>query len=222
MQLLPVLFGLVQARGGHEPQRGVVFGQNKRPPAGLQSRAIPLEDRFDALLDIAVQVGQHRARGQADQVVGVREPPDLVEIVDAPDEAAVPIPPGPEILHVQIAHGEGLGRAGLVLAHPRPDLRPAVVRCAQERKRRDAHLLVLELEILTNDAEVPRQPGFITIGGFVDVHGFTLPPPPVSASTSIRPTAKGRPVRNRCAPARLSSCRLPGWDSPAGMPPASS
>ena len=70
--------------------------------------------------------GQMGADRQADEIVGVGHGMGFVEIVDAPDEAALDVAPGAEILDMQVADGQhvrGLGKIGTDL---RPDLRPAI------------------------------------------------------------------------------------------------
>ena len=90
-----------------------------------------LQDGARRILQVESQMilgdGNVRAGSQADQVVGVRQPPGLVEIVDAPDQAAFGIAPRPEILDVQIAHAEHYRGGRQIAADFRPDLRPAIV-----------------------------------------------------------------------------------------------
>jgi len=54
---------------------------------------------------------QRGARREPDQVDGVREQVDLVEIVDAPAEPTVVIAPGAEVLDVKVADRDRLRRA---------------------------------------------------------------------------------------------------------------
>ena len=78
------------------------------------------------------------ARGQANEVVRVRQAAGLIEVVDPPHEATLGVPPRPEVLDVQVTDPEDLGRLTEILAgmavvfelvtDGRPPLRPAVRR----------------------------------------------------------------------------------------------
>ena len=60
--------------------------------------------------------GQVRAGGQAHEIDGVREAPDFVEIIDAPNQAAFDVAPGAEVFDVQIADGQHGGPVDAIVA----------------------------------------------------------------------------------------------------------
>src|ERR1039458_5100716 len=124
---------------------------------------------------------------QADQVVGVRQPPGLVEVVDAPDQAAFGIAPRPEILDVQIAHAQHYRRGHQAAADFRPNLRPAIVGCAHEWEQGRRHLLVLVLQIGGDDSELFGQPLFVAGGSFLDFHARPSPAPSLYQSWRQHP-----------------------------------
>src|ERR1700741_1322962 len=91
--------------------------------------------------------GQVSAHSEANQVVCVRKRMSLVEVVDAPDEAAFGIAPGAEGFHVEVANGQHLRRSGQFRANLWPQLRPAIKSGTEKRKDRCFHILVLFAEI---------------------------------------------------------------------------
>ena len=114
--------------------------------------------------------GEMRADGQANEIVGVGHGIGFVEIVDAPDEAALDVAPGAEIFDVKIADGEHLRGFSQVGADLRPDLRPAIVGGAKKGKDSSLHVGVLEVEILLDRWVRCAEPVFKLAGGFDDVH----------------------------------------------------
>src|SRR5262245_18518019 len=76
-----------------------------------------------------------RARGQAHEVVRVRQFVRLVEVVDSPTQPAIGVAPGAKVLDVEIAHGQHARRVRILRTSLRPESRPAVIRAAKERKR---------------------------------------------------------------------------------------
>src|SRR5215475_11369892 len=104
--------------------------EHKGPAFLLQTLAIARLDRVAGFVVLQPQVaslrGEMRTRGEADEVVRIREWIRFVKIIYAPDQAALGIAPGSEILDMQIADREhmlGLREFGADL---RPDLRPAI------------------------------------------------------------------------------------------------
>ena len=59
--------------------------------------------------EIMLVLGEDRARDQPNEIDRIGHVGDLVEIIDAPNEAALGVAPRPEILHMQIAHGQYRG-----------------------------------------------------------------------------------------------------------------
>ena len=55
------------------------------------------------VLDSSIEIG-----GEPHQIIGVRQRVGLVEIVDAPDQAAVSVSPSAEVLHVHRVRGDSL------------------------------------------------------------------------------------------------------------------
>jgi hypothetical protein len=56
--------------------------------------------------------GEVRAYGEADEIVGIGQRIGFVEVVDAPNQAALEVAPGTEVFYVQVADGEGVRRFG--------------------------------------------------------------------------------------------------------------
>ena len=112
--------------------------------------------------------GHVRAGRQAHQITGVRQPGGFVEIVHSPDQAAVGVAPGAEILHVQVAHRQRFGPRSEIAADLRPDLRPAIVGGAHERKQRRFHLGVLQFQIVGNQGDVGCEPRLVSLGAVFD------------------------------------------------------
>src|SRR2546427_694369 len=79
--------------------------------------------------------GEAGAGGKADEIVRVRQLAQFVEIVDAPDQTPLGVPPGAEVLDVQIADGQTARRIGEGAAEQRPALNPPVEGGAQEHER---------------------------------------------------------------------------------------
>src|SRR5579872_4107965 len=152
----------------------MVFGEDERQPVSRDTVVIAVQDRCarGARRDLqpASVDGQARRRGETHEVVRVRERICLVEIVDAPDEAAFVVAPCAEVLGVQIADSEDLRCARKVRAACIPLLHPAIERGAQERERADRHLLVLERDVSTHQRYLAPHPGLVVPGGRDDRH----------------------------------------------------
>jgi hypothetical protein len=95
----------------------------------------------------------------------------FVEIVDAPDQAALDVAPGAKILDMQVAYGQHARSFGEFGTDLGPYLRPAVVGGPQERKNLGLHVLVLDAEVGLHDVRVVAEPVFKLPRGFDDVHG---------------------------------------------------
>ena len=119
-------------------------------------------------------VGQQGARRQPDEVQRIGHLRRLVEIVDAPDQAAVGVAPGAEILQMDIADGENGGRVCQVRTGLEDRLGPSPIGGAKKDEGALPHLLVLERDIFRDDLppKLFSQPIFIGLHGFADVgHG---------------------------------------------------
>ena len=68
--------------------------------------------------------GQQRTGGQPDQVNGEGQHRGFVEIIHTPDQTAFHVPPGPEILDMQVADSQKSGSLGQCRTNCRPDLHP--------------------------------------------------------------------------------------------------
>ncbi len=166
----------------------VPLGGDERLPALFEAPAIAVEhDRAHVVLvqrEVLVSHGDERARAEAQQVERVRQRGRLVEVVDAPREPPLGVAPAAEVLHVQVADGEQLGRlhqlGRRLLLEPRE---PEVVRRAQEERRRLGHPLVLAREVVVEDgAELRAQPALVGGRRLDGVHGSTA-----SSQSSLRP-----------------------------------
>ena len=106
-----------------------------------------------------------------DEIVRVRQLAQFVEIVDAPDQTPLGVPPGAEVLDVQIADGETARRIGEGAAEQRPALNPPVEGGAQEHERTRAHPLVFLPQIGSDDRGPGRQPGLVLPGRRDEISG---------------------------------------------------
>ncbi len=174
---------LGQARGRHVAQRLRVLGEHERAAAPLEPLAIAAEDGVARLLGADLEMAaldrQVRAGGEPHEVMGVRQPAGLVEVVDPPHQPPLGVAPGAEVLDVQVAHGQHLGGAQQIGAHLRPALRPAVVGGAQEEKQRLLHVPVLLLQVLGHQRDLAGQPALVAVRGLLDrrragLHGRSL------------------------------------------------
>jgi hypothetical protein len=111
---------------------------------------------------------------QADEIDGEGHLGGLVEVVYAPHQAAVLVPPGAEVLQMDVADGKG----GRCLRQVRADLEdgfgPAPKGAAQEDERALCHLLVLARQVLLDHlaAQLLAHPAFIGAYGLLNVrHG---------------------------------------------------
>ncbi len=174
-QVLPKLFRLVQSLRRQGAECRVVFGERERSAACLQGFPIAFEKRGDGGLGPAARRNEQRAGGEADQVVGVGQAPCLVEIVDAPDQAALGIPPGAEVLDMEVTDREDHRRPGCLGADIGPHLGPAIVGSAQKGERRGTHLLMFQHQVRTQQAKVPREPLLVFGGGPIDLQSRHTP-----------------------------------------------
>ena len=143
------------------------------------------------------QIGAGRETRYIERVDGG---PGFVEVVDSPNEPALFIAPGAEVLDVQVADSENRGSFGQLGANFRPELEPAVKRRAKEGKSGVGHVLMLQSNVLAHDGKAFCQPALEVGGRFEDVH----------LRKRIRPM-RGR-VRNAfcrgaCAPHRRGTLR---------------
>ena len=79
--------------------------------------------------------------------MSIRQFVDFVEIVDAPDQAALDVAPGAEVLDVQISHRQHPRGAIFGGADLGPALHPAIEGGAQKEKYVFGHGLMFALEI---------------------------------------------------------------------------
>lgn len=74
------------------------------------------------------------ANGEPHQIDGVSHRPGFVEVVDAPNQAALDVTPCPEVLNMKIAYRENAWSPRQFGTDLGPELRPAVVGGTKERK----------------------------------------------------------------------------------------
>ena len=117
----------------------VVLAQDEGQTAFAQGFAIAFENGIADVFLLERQVArlgrQVSAHGQADQIVGIRHGMSFVEVVDAPDQASFDVAPGAEILHVQVAHRQHLGRLGPDRDTPSARFAPSDSKWRAERGR---------------------------------------------------------------------------------------
>src|SRR5207248_285582 len=88
-------------------------------------------------------------------------PPRRSSDLDAPHQAPLRVAPGPEVLHVQVTHGQHGWRRGDVTHERPPAGRPPVERGAEERKDPGAHRVMLELEIRLDEGNPLGEPRLV-------------------------------------------------------------
>src|SRR5882724_529497 len=163
---------------GHQTQPLVLFGKDERLPTPLYSGTVARLYSLGSVAAAQAQVllldGQIGAGGEAGEVNRVSGGPGLVQVIDAPDEAAFEVAPGAEVLDVEIADGEHGRRSGEVMAEMRPELQPAIKRGAEKGECRAGHLLVLRLQVLLDDWKMIGEPLFKIGRGFHDAGKFLL------------------------------------------------
>ena len=98
---------------------------------------------------------------EADEIERVGHARGLVEIVDAPDEAAFDVAPGAVILDMHVADGEHRRCVLQILADLFDGRSPAEIGAAQEDERILAHLLVLDGDVAPDDVALLRKPRFV-------------------------------------------------------------
>ncbi len=108
--------------------------------------------------------GKQGAGREPYQIEGEGQFGRFVKVIDAPDQPALDIPPGTEILDVQVAHGQHPGRLVQVGAQIGPELHPAIESGAQERKCSFGHALVLQLEVGSDQLRMNAEPCFVLAG----------------------------------------------------------
>src|SRR5215471_2362110 len=152
----------------------MMLRQDKWLATGVERRDISIENRpassRPGKMEMVAINGQMGAGGQAHQVDCIGQAADLVEIIHAPDQAALAVAPGTEILHVQISHAEQLRRVHQARADARKKLRPAIKRAAKKAERALGHQTVLESQISADERHLLSQPCFIFLGRQVNSH----------------------------------------------------
>src|SRR5262245_22121681 len=113
---------------------------------------------------------QEGTRSETDKITGIRNGGGFIKIIYAPDQASFGIKPRAKILYVQIADSQDLRSVLQVRTQLRPELNPAIKRCAQERKRILCHLVMLLCKVLLNHAEPLLKPLLITLSRFNNIH----------------------------------------------------
>jgi hypothetical protein len=110
-------------------------------------------------------VREEGAGGEAHEVQRVRHQGGLIEVVDAPDQPALDIAPGAEVLQMQVADGQDF-RCGFQLgADLQHRLGPAPVGGAQEGERAFLHLAVLRAQVGADEvaAELRGEPVLVQL-----------------------------------------------------------
>ena len=152
----------------------MTFLEHKRKAAIFHDALVSLDDCLGGVFGLHGEMlgasGEQRAGCQAHQIHSVGVDEGFIEIVDSPDKAAVGVLPSAEVFHVEIAHGQETGNAVQIGADLGPNLHPAIEGGAKKRENSGGHLLVFELQIGLDNADVLAQPLFIPSGCFDNVH----------------------------------------------------
>src|SRR5580765_864223 len=113
IHFFPKAIGITQFVEGDRTQPLVPFFQHEWLTAFGQALGIAIENLGTSILpgdDQAIFInGEQNAGRQTHKVVGVGQPPSLVEIVHTPNKAALNVAPGSEVLDVKIADRQYLG-----------------------------------------------------------------------------------------------------------------
>ena len=112
LDLGPKILGLALARQGIGAQPGLAFEQ-QRGLRVVEPFAISLEHGIGRRPIVDVLMASWRkldAGDETDQIERVGHPGCFIEIIDAPDQAAVGVAPGSEIFQMQVADREHLWR----------------------------------------------------------------------------------------------------------------
>ena len=146
--------------------------KHERAAAGLQPFPVAFQHRRSDLTGGQRQVaGLNRQPGadpQPHQIEGVRQRPGLVKVVDAPHQPPGRVPPGSEILEVNIADGRHRQTFRKRSGDAGPALHVAVEGAAQEFQWAGRHALVLGVQIVGQKPDMALHPGFIRLGGLHD------------------------------------------------------
>jgi hypothetical protein len=146
----------------------------------LQSLAISLKDGRANLIvrHAASATPQHRTCGETDEIEHIGHPCGFVEIVDTPRQAPIDIPPGPEVLQMDVADAENLRGVRKVRTDIKNYFRPTPIRRAQKHERAFTHLFVLFGEILGKDIalELLFQPVLVLARGVANCCHRPSPP----------------------------------------------
>src|SRR5947207_2295381 len=97
----------------------------------------------EGTIALASRMTMFPSGAEADEVEGVGHAGRLIEVVDAPDQSALRIRPGAEVLDMNVADRQYLRRIREFRTDRRHRLGEAPIRRAQERKGVQTHLLVL-------------------------------------------------------------------------------
>ncbi len=147
VHLLPEAAPLALFHGEQPPQPHVLFIDGERTGSG-QSGAVSGQDvRTNPFARPALRgARQEGAGGEPDHVDRVGHVGGLVDIVDAPHQPALTIPPDAVVQEVAINDADHHRGPGEILANRQDGLGPAPVRGAQKHERALAHLFVLRVQ----------------------------------------------------------------------------
>jgi hypothetical protein len=115
--------------------------------------------------EAVLSLGEHGAGDQPHEIDGIGHAGDFIEIVDAPNEPALGIPPRAEILHVKIADREQARRVRQFRTGLLPERRPAIEGRPQKGEERVLHVLMFQLEVGFDHDDVLMQPALIGLRG---------------------------------------------------------
>ena len=100
------------------------------------------------------------ASGQSNQVDRVREREGFVEIVDAPDQTALPVAPGAEVVDMKVANREHRRSTVKFGANIRPEFHPTVKGSSKKWESRVTHRDVFMSEVGFDKRGMKPEPFF--------------------------------------------------------------
>ena len=153
-------------------QPGPVAVEHDRPAArrapGDSPRGWPRRSPL-ARRSLPFRPRQQGAGRQADEIERVGHLGGLVEVVDAPHQAAVVVAPGAEVLQVDVADGEHVGRARQVRADLEDGLGPAPDRCRAGRRTGSPPIFSC---LRARSVSTSSRPSSLRIQALVGAHGL--------------------------------------------------
>ena len=159
--LFPEFFRLFLGVGGVGAQPGFPLVEQRRLRLA-KAGPVSSQQRFGCRPIADLQLGGKPDAGrEPDQIERIGHHRGLVEIVDAPDQAAVGVAPGAEIFQMQVADRKHLRGIHQIRTQFSDLFGPAEIGRAQEDEGALFHPDMLVLDVFLDDFALSRQPGFV-------------------------------------------------------------